>query len=164
MGAKDLGINFDTVISPAKPLYIRKISEEKGRGVFCSEKIKKGEVVEIAPCLFFSEEEYWLIEKTDLSYFTYGIDNDWREGDLEEDEEATVAALALGNGSLYNHSEKPNIDYDFEGTEGPDGFFEIGDTIKFTALRNIPAHEELCINYGEDAANYFDDYEGEDDD
>lgn len=48
------------------------------------------------------------------------------------------AAIALGLGSLYNHSEKANtmftMDYDFE-------------QIRFLSVRDIAAGEEITTNY-----------------
>jgi hypothetical protein len=46
-------------------------------------------------------------------------------------------ALALGFGSLYNHSYKPNARYD----DAPSQVKE------FRALRDIKAGEEITINY-----------------
>ena len=46
--------------------------------------------------------------------------------------------MALGYGSLYNHSFKPNARY----TKGPAEM-----AIKFSALRDIAAGEEILINY-----------------
>jgi SET domain-containing protein len=46
-------------------------------------------------------------------------------------------AVALGYGSLYNHSYTPNARYDDESPQ-----------IKiFTAIREIAAGEEITINY-----------------
>jgi SET domain-containing protein len=45
--------------------------------------------------------------------------------------------LALGYGSLYNHSYHPNARYD--DAAGP--------TKVFTALRDIAAGEEITVNY-----------------
>ena len=46
-------------------------------------------------------------------------------------------ALALGYGSLYNHSYQPNARYDDES----------GQTKVFTAIRDIEAGEEITVNY-----------------
>jgi len=53
---------------------------------------------------------------------------DWGKG---------TVALALGYGSLYNHSYAPNARYDDEGQR----------TKIFTALRDIEAGEEITVNY-----------------
>ena len=47
------------------------------------------------------------------------------------------AALALGYGSLYNHSYRPNARY-----------VDLGDRTKlFTAIWDIAAGEEITVNY-----------------
>jgi tRNA-specific adenosine deaminase 3 len=48
-------------------------------------------------------------------------------------------ALALGLGSLFNHSETPNVSYT------TDPFTE---SIRFTTTKSICAGDELCIFYG----------------
>jgi SET domain-containing protein len=52
---------------------------------------------------------------------------------------ATVA-LALGYGSLYNHSYRPNARYDDDAQAA----------MVFLALRSIAAGEEITINYNGD--------------
>jgi SET domain-containing protein len=48
-------------------------------------------------------------------------------------------ALALGLGSMFNHSNKPNVGFqrDFDNK-----------VIRYTTLREIQPNEELCISYG----------------
>ncbi|CAO3692845.1 unnamed protein product [Rhizopus stolonifer] len=48
-------------------------------------------------------------------------------------------ALALGLGSMFNHDNKPNIGFIRDKTN---------QLIRYTALRDIEAEEELCISYG----------------
>src|SRR3954454_24565579 len=48
-----------------------------------------------------------------------------------------TVALALGYGSLYNHSYRPNARYDDVGPR----------TKTFTALRDIARGEEVTVNY-----------------
>ena len=63
-------------------------------------------------------------------------------------------ALALGLGSLFNHSTREqNVGWK-RNTET--------DVIVYTALRNIKPGEELCISYGT-ARLWFDDVEAKDD-
>jgi hypothetical protein len=51
-----------------------------------------------------------------------------------------TVALALGYGSLYNHSYKPNARYDDVWPQ----------TKEFTALRDIAPGEEITVNYNGD--------------
>jgi hypothetical protein len=50
-------------------------------------------------------------------------------------------AIALGYGSIYNHSYEPNCKYET--------YYE-DETIHFISIRDIAAGEELCINYNWD--------------
>ena len=97
----------------------------KGRGVFARRPIRRGEVIERVPVLVLPAEEVkdasgW----TGLARYCFH----WGQGTL---------ALALGYGSLYNHSYHPNARYD--DTAGP--------AKVFTALCDIAAGEEITVNY-----------------
>ncbi len=98
-----------------------------GRGVFTAEDIVKGTTFEIAPIIEIPESEVDVIHHTELHdyYFVWG----------EQDEKA---AIALGYGSLYNHSYSPNANYIFDLD---------AQTIEFFALKKIKAGEEITINY-----------------
>jgi SET domain-containing protein len=99
----------------------------KGKGVFTSEAIAENTLIEIAPVIVLSAADLLLIEKTQLYNYYFK----WGETQLE-------AVIALGYGSMYNHSYQPNVAYlmDYEGQ-----------TILFIAWKNIAAGEELFINY-----------------
>lgn len=107
-------------------LYISE-SEISGRGVFSTEDIVAGSVIEICPIVLLPPDQLKAIESTELYdyYFQWG-----------EDEKS--CAIALGYGSLYNHSFSPNARYytDFEA-----------DTLDIIALVDIPAGDELTFNY-----------------
>ncbi|MBB4079354.1 SET domain-containing protein [Lewinella aquimaris] len=107
------------------PFLYLKPSERGGRGVFTAENIGEGTIVEFAPVIVLSAEERKVIHRTGLHdyYFVW---------------EGEGAALALGYGSLYNHSSTPNLDYEMDYD-----FHQI----RFSALRDIDAGEELLINY-----------------
>jgi SET domain-containing protein len=97
----------------------------KGRGVFARRGIGKGEVIERVPVLVLTEDEYAQgLAHTPLKdyCFGWGVDR---------------VALALGYGSLYNHSYRPNARYE-----------DVGPTTKaFIALRAIAQGEEITVNY-----------------
>ena len=96
----------------------------KGRGVFARRLIHKGELIEKVPMLVLSVDEYHDgIGKTSLANYCFA----WGQG---------TVALALGYGSLYNHSYTPNADY------------EHGDKVLvYRALCDIEAGEEITVNY-----------------
>jgi SET domain-containing protein len=102
-------------------------SKGKGRGVFALRQIAEGEVIEQAPVLVVPSREWRHICQTVLYNYCFG----W--GADSED-----AALALGFGSLYNHSYQPNAIYIKRHAEV---------MIDFVALRQIAPGEEITINY-----------------
>jgi len=104
-----------------------KRSVGKGRGVFARRDIPKGEIIETVPVLLIPAEAV-----------VDGIDNKWL-GKYYYWWDKKTLAVSLGYGSLYNHSYKPNAGYEH-------GYA----TITYRALRNIPAGEEICINYNWD--------------
>ena len=97
----------------------------KGRGVFARRSIRDGELIERVPVVVLKikdvkDSEGW----TGLAGYCFH----WSKGTL---------ALALGYGSLYNHSYRPNARYD-----------DLGGQIKeFIAIRDIDPGEEITINY-----------------
>ena len=98
-----------------------------GRGVFTSETIPKNSPIEICPVIEIPENEVAIIHETELHdyYFIWG----------ENDEKA---AIALGYGSLYNHSYKPNADFILDLANN---------TINFFSIQKIKSGEEITINY-----------------
>lgn len=109
----------------SKKIKIR-ITNKKYRGVFATARIKKGEVIESCPVVIIPKKEQKLIDKTHLFsyYFIWGKNN--------------TAAIALGYGSLYNHSYNPNAEYEEDVKK---------QIIIFTALRDIKKGEEITTNY-----------------
>ncbi len=112
-----------------KDLFVAK-TPDRGRAVFTSKKIKKGTVIEIAPMIVFSEKDRELINDTFIYEYYFEWGKSGRKG-----------ALALGFGSLYNHSYTPNARYI------PDFDLNI---LEFEAIRDIKAGEEITTNYNLD--------------
>ncbi|KAJ7288446.1 cytidine deaminase-like protein [Mycena rebaudengoi] len=109
------------------PACIVRKSEGKGRGVYASRPIASQTVVESSPVLLFTKEEYEQHGRfTILDEYTFK----WRNGSM---------ALALGIGSLFNHSNSPNVSYTIDSSS---------DSIHYTTTREIQPDEELCIYYG----------------
>ena len=107
------------------PLVGVKRVKGKGRGVFALQAIRKGAVIEKVP-LFLIPIEHVAggLKNPELPRYFFLHDR-------------KHVAVPLGFGCVYNHSFKPNARYD----DGP------GLTKVFTALRDIAAGEEVCINY-----------------
>lgn len=102
-------------------------TENRGRAVFCVENISKGSLIEICPVIVLNTKDTDLVHMTKLHdyYFVWDIDRG-------------TSAIALGFGSLYNHSELPSAEFeiDMETKE-----------IRFLALKDIPSGEEITIDY-----------------
>ncbi|MCR9202474.1 MAG: SET domain-containing protein [Planctomycetaceae bacterium] len=117
----------------SSPYIEVKQSPGKGRGVFACKFIPAGTEFEKVPVLVFPSEEVLTGEVGDvLADYVF----EWGKG---------TVALALGFGSIYNHSYSPNARYD-----------DVGRMTKvYTALRDIQPGEEITINYNghEDATD-----------
>lgn len=114
--------------SPPK-IYILQSSLE-GLGVFAAEDISGGELIEEVPVILIPEEQISDLAKTKL------IDYFFAWGEMLEQ-----AAIALGYGSLYNHSYEPNAKF----IENYDQ-----NTISYIAIKKIKKDEEILINYNGD--------------
>lgn len=99
----------------------------RGRGVFSSEYIEAGTVVEMSPVIIMSNEERKLLDQTLLHDYIF-------EWGYEKDQ----CCMALGYIPLYNHSYTSNCEYemDFENA-----------LISIRTVKAIQAGEELFINY-----------------
>lgn len=95
--------------------------------------ISAGEVFERSPVIGIPEEEIIHIRRTVLHNYFFKWGSERKE-----------AAIALGYGSLFNHSYDPNADFRLNLDEG---------TIEFVALRPISPGEEITINYNGDPAD-----------
>lgn len=111
-------------------ITIQQSSVAKGLGVFADEDIKKGEIIEKAPLLLMSMKEFEHIIKTKLYYYFFEYTN-------------KHFAIALGYGSLYNHSYTPNARYLYNYKNKH---------FKIIAISNIKKGEEILFNY-----NYYPD-------
>lgn len=98
---------------------------KKGRGVFAKTPIAAGTEIERVPLLIMDVES---IDESMLMDYVYT----WTE---------TKVALALGYGSLYNHSYEPNAQYLDEDSKK---------TKVFVAIKDIKKGEEITINYNAD--------------
>ena len=98
-----------------------------GRGVFTSEHIEEGTVIEMSPVIVMSSDERKLLDQTLLHdyIFEWGTNKD-------------QCCMALGYIPLYNHSYKANCEYEMD--------FE-SQLIRIKTVRFIKPGEELFINY-----------------
>lgn len=107
------------------------MSRTIGRGVFAAQDFAPGDLIETAPVLVIPAAEWSLIEKTALFNYCYAFGGNGCED----------MALALGFGSMYNHSYTPNAQYIKKIEEK---------AISYYAIRPIERGEEITINYNGD--------------
>ena len=100
-----------------------------GRGIFATRDIKTGELIEISPVLTSIKNEWKYLKKTVLYNYCFSWGENYEH-----------TAIALGYGSLYNHSYTPNAEYKYN----TDNL-----SIDFYAIADITDGQEITINYNE---------------
>lgn len=115
-------------LAPSEKVYIKQSKiPNAGRGVFARQDIKKGEVIENCPVILVSKYDASYLNKSILvTYFFY----------FGKNKEKLV--VALGFGSIYNHSYVPNATYKIKLREK---------IIEFSAIDNIKKDDEITVNY-----------------
>jgi uncharacterized protein len=102
-------------------------SPGRGRGVFAIQPIACDELIESCPVILFEPKYRAVLEATPLYNYLYCWSHDSNE-----------VVIALGYGSLYNHSDKPNASY----------HTNLGrNIIDFIATTVIAVGEEITISY-----------------
>ncbi len=107
-------------------LYVAQ-SEISGRGVFCGRDIPEGSLIEICQVIRIPAKDMANLKSTVLYDYYF----EWGESDQE-------GAIALGSGSIYNHSTSPNAKYlaDYENDE-----------LQVISIKAIEAGTEITFNY-----------------
>lgn len=102
----------------------------RGRGVYTATPLEPGDLIEMCPVIVLPPEDLARIHATRLHdyYFLWGRRRD-------------RCAIALGYGSLYNHAETPNAEYELDFRE---------EMIHIHCIRPIAAGEEITIHYQPD--------------
>ena len=100
-------------------------SPGKGRGVFAAEHIPEGGCLEDSPVIIIPEEEIIHIRRTVFRNYFF----QWGENG---------GAIALGYGSLFNDSYRPNAQFLVETDK---------QRIRFIAIKPISQGEEITVNY-----------------
>ncbi len=97
----------------------------RGRGVYASEPVRSGEVIEQAPVLALPHPQWLFLESTLFRDYHYAWGTD-------------AAGIVLGFGSIYNHSNFPNAVYIRRFEER---------VMEYVAVRDIDTGEEITVNY-----------------
>ena len=116
------------ILPPA--VYIKETGTPKGRGVFAGRAFKQGEVVEASPVVLFDPLTGGPLPP-DIRRIVFG----W--GKLLQLDRARPA-IVLGYGSIYNHSNPAGMRCEADPATS---------VLRFIAVRDIGADEELTINY-----------------
>lgn len=111
-------------LTPSSLIEVRR-AHGKGRGVFARAFIPEGTVIERAPVLVIPAVE---IDENPYDTIITRYCFQWGH---------KTVAVALGYGSLYNHSYQPNAYYRDRRNR----------VKEFIALRDIEPGEEITINY-----------------
>lgn len=104
-----------------------KDTKKYGRGIFATGSYKKGDLIESAPIIVISKNEWEQMRESILRNYVFR----WGED----------KAVVLGYGCFYNHSFSPNARYISNKKNL---------TIDFYAYKDIKAGEEILINYNGD--------------
>ena len=115
-------------ISTSDKIYFRQSRIlNAGRGVYARRSIKKDEIIEKCPVIEVPEHDMANLKESILvTYFFYFGKQKQR------------LAVALGFGSIYNHSYKPNAKYKIKHTEK---------SMDFIALNDIKKDDEITFDY-----------------
>ena len=100
-------------------------SRRHGTGVFAGRAFRRGQIVEYCPVLVVSERRMRHLVAGGLREYLYEFGDDY--------------ALALGLGSLYNHSSHPGAECEARVDER---------LLVVRARRTIAPGEEITISYG----------------
>ena len=118
-----------------------------GRGVFASDIILPGEIVEQCHVVHPSKKTAKNIDENFLKYFFLWpcLPDNWQESVKEKGtldfSEISYPVCVLGYGMIYNHSPNPNVIFELDTQNN---------LIEFRAKRKILTNEELLISYGGD--------------
>lgn len=111
------------------------INESKihGRGVFATEPIKDGTLIERCPILKLDFPSKYHCDLKILDYaFARPSDKNWQDHGWD-------LYMIMGYGMMYNHQDIPNASITFDYDKN---YADI------TATRDITSGTEICISYG----------------
>lgn len=109
-------------------LYISQSKIPKAdRGVFAKTEINVGEIIESCPVIEIPKYDLVKIEESIFINYVFFFGKQKERG-----------FLALGFGSIYNHSYTPKAVYKIKPKEGK---------IEFISIKNIKKGDEITVNY-----------------
>jgi SET domain-containing protein len=111
------------------PIYM-KDTGKYGRGIYAARDIKKGELLEQSPVFISSRTERKYLKMTVIFDYCFNWGENYEQ-----------TAIALGYGSIFNHSYTPNATF----VNNLDNL-----TLDFYSIADIKEGEEITINYNGD--------------
>lgn len=139
----------------SKPLYaldrkknlFLKETRAKGRGLFCTSNIRKGEELEATPAIILTESMTKHVDKTILGNYVFKVEGISKklQKKVGIKQLSKTSCVVMGITSFCNHDENPNAVVVWE---------QRGDTLYHVlqATNDIPKNTEICTSYGE---NWF---------
>lgn len=121
---------MNKIFSSGKVYVSQSKIHKAGRGVFAGVAIKKGEIIERCPVIEIPEHEGPSVNESILVTYIYYL------GKKKE-----RLLLALGFGSIYNHTDTPNAKYNEKYKEK---------IIDFIAIKDIKKNQEITVNYNQE--------------
>ena len=109
-------------------VYVGDTGTPKGRGAFAARAFRAGELVEACPVVPFNLTVGDIPKDIERIMFGWGF----LIG------EPGPQAIVLGYGSVYNHDNPANMRYEADAG---------AQVLRFLAVRDIAADEELTVNY-----------------
>lgn len=110
-------------------LYIKNVNQHKGLGVFPNQNIKEGQIVEFCHCVKIDTPKQWIHDRGLLKYCYW---TNYGQG-----------VMPLGYGPIYNSADRQHL-------RNTDFFiFPEDNLIVFVAQKNITAHEEILVWWGD---------------
>ena len=100
-----------------------------GLGVFANVDFSAGDIIELCPYIVIDDDD--LEEINRLNDYLFSSPD--QVGDY---------LVVLGFGMMYNHDNQPNAEWEIDDEDHR--------FVKFTALRDIKAGEEITQNYGKE--------------
>ena len=116
-------------INPPTKIYVES-SPIHGLGVFASEDINEGEILEVCPVIDMG------MRFGDTSHILIDYRFNWPQGGSPWDKQVVSTGFAL----LYNHSNTPNAAWRSNLENN---------TFEFYSIKNIKAGEEVFVWYGD---------------
>ena len=134
-------IDKNTICRQSDAIEVRRMDNRGrgGRGVFAIRPIAAGSLIECVPVLLIPKAQVFgdtpeARRNSRISWYVFAWDDITKR---------TYVALALGYGSIYNHSFTPNARYQ---PKAPD-------LLEFYAIEDISPGSEIFINYHGKTAN-----------